>query len=216
VIAFERARGWGKVPAFFVTWATVLFVPWVFARQIVRRAGARDGILFGLVCFTTTLAAFGIDMDGGFWVTWMCTAAVYVALQTGALALIDWPGWRAPAASLRFWLLVTCYTSAVIATEIVYGPPPLFLEDLWTLVHGTKPSGWFNEMYEWGGRAVVCWTQLGLWVGALAACYAARLRRARYAATVVWPAALLVAVSLIVLYAATLQYIGTAFSELFD
>lgn len=215
VIAFERARGWRKVPAFFVTWATVLFTPWVFARQAVVRVGARDAVVFGLACFAATAGGFATDLGPEFWATWICTAAVYVGFQAVWLTLLDWPNWRRPMWTLRFWLLVTCYTSAVMATEFVHGPPPVFLEDLWTLIHGNRPSGWFDEMYEWDVDAVVWWAQLGLWLAALAFVYAARLRRARYPATVVWPAAVIVAVSLLVLYSATLTYVGTAFDELF-
>lgn len=214
-IAFERARGWRKVPAFFVTWATVLFTPWIFARQAVMRLGMADGIAFGLICFATTAGGFATGMDLDFWPTWLCTAIVYIALQTIGLALVDWPGWRRPVDTLRFWLLVGCYTSAVMTTEIVYGPPLIWVKDLWTLLHGIKPDSWADDVYEFTVNSVVWWTQMVLWLAALGACYAARLRRAYYPAALVLPATLVVVVSLLFLYAAAVQILGWNFSELF-
>jgi hypothetical protein len=215
-IAFERARGWRRIPAFFVTWATVLFTPWIFARQAVMRLGTADGIAFGLICFVTTAGGFATDMDLDFWATWLCTAIVYVALQTVGLALADWPGWRHPAQTLRFWLLVGCYTSAVMTTEIVRGPPPVFVEDLWAVLRGTEPNSWMDEVFELSVDAAVWWTQIALWLAALGACYAARLRRAHYPATLVWPAVVVVVAGVLFLYATAVQHIGSYFSELFD
>jgi hypothetical protein len=198
-IYFERVRGWRKIPGFLVTWATVLFAPWVFARQAVRRVSAVHALAFAAVCFASTSLAFLFGCDRAFLATWLTTALIYIVLQALGLSLLDPAGWRTPFATLRFWLLAGCYTSAVMITEFVQGPPYLTLSDL------TSSTA---EMYHLSTESVTSWAQLVLWVVGLLCCYVQRLRRKRSPLGIVILAGVLVALGLVVLYATTLEYIG--------
>ena len=206
-IAFERARGWRNVPAFFVTWATVLFVPWVFARQVVQRVSWRHGLIFGGACLAGTSLSYVSGMDSDFHATWLLTALAYIPLQVLWLSMLDPAAWREPLKTLRFWLLASCYTSAVMVTESVHGPPPVFAEDLWDLVTTGTAGGWFSELYSLSTRAAVCWGQMVLWLVALGCIYARRVAERR-AARYVPVRAGVVCFSLLVLYSAVLQWVG--------
>jgi hypothetical protein len=214
-IAFERARGWRKVPAFVVTWATVLFAPWIFARQIVQRASWGHALVFGALCFAGTALAYLSDLDTDFHATWLCTALIYVVFQTLWLSVLDPAVWQRPWKTLRFWVLVGCYTSAVMLTEVVFGPPPLFLTDLWDFVTTGSVDSWFDELFRPDVGALVCWAQLAVWIIGLCCIYARRIARRPNAAFIVgWT--MVVGISLLVLYAATVQGIGTPLSNIFD
>ena len=214
-IAFERARGWGKLRGFLLTWLTVLFAPWIFARQAIRRLGTRNGLLFGAVCFLLTGCAFVSDMDLNFWAAWLCTALLYVVFQVVLLSLLDWSGWRRPAETLRFWLLISCYASAVMLTEFIYGPPQLILEEIWDFVRARNRSSW-PDMFNPSIHTAVYWTQLIVWSACLGACYAARLRRKSHSPALIWSMTALMILSMILLYATTVQFVGMYFFELFD
>lgn len=214
-IAFERARGWRKIPAFVVTWATVLFAPWIFARQIVQRVGPGHGFAFGAICFVGTTLAYLSDLDIDFHATWVCTALICVVFQTLWLGVLDPAVWRRPWETLRFWVLVGCYTSAVMLTEVVLGPPPLFLTDLWDFVTTGKVDSWFDELFEPDVEALVCWIQLTLWIVGVCCVYARRLaQRKTSGLLVVWT--VVVGASLLVLYAAIVQGIGAPLYDVFD
>jgi hypothetical protein len=209
-IYFERVRGWRKVPGFFVTWATVLFAPWIFARQAVARVSTFHALLFVLTCFGGTFVAMISDAELDFMATWLTTAAIYIPLQTVLLGVLDFSGWRQPLRSLRFWLLVSCYTSAIMLTEVAYGgPPAIAFTDLGFLLAGEKPTAWFPSMYEISCLSVLGWVRLAVWLSGLACCYAVRVRRRRYALGLVIVATVLVTVLVVVLYAATFERIGS-------
>jgi len=214
-IAFERARRWRKLPAFWVTWATVLFAPWVFARQIVQRVSWRHGLVFGAICFAGTALAYINDLDADFHATWLSTALIYILFQTVWLAVLDPAVWRRPGETLRFWFLAGCYTSAVMVTEIVCGPPPLFLTELWDFVTTGRADSWFDELFEFDVDALVYWAQLFLWILALCCIYAKRVaKRPGTSLAVIWT--VVVGASLLVLYGATVQWIGARLADLFD
>ena len=214
-IAFERARRWRKIPAFAVTWATVLFAPWIFAKQIVQHVSWRHGFAFGAICFAGTALAYFSDLDGAFHATWLTTALAYVALQTMWLSVLDPAMWQRPAETLRFWLLAGCYTSAVMPTEIVYGPPPLLLEDLWDFITTRQVHSWLDDIFRFGADSAVWWAQLFLWILALCCVYARRVaQRPSTSLVVIWT--IVVGASLLVLYAAALQWIGAPLSDVFD
>jgi hypothetical protein len=198
-IFFERVHGWRKVPGFFVTWATVLFAPWVFARQWIRRVSAVHAVAFGAVCFGSTSVALLFGCERAFLATWLTTAVIYIVLQAVCLSLLDVSGWRRPFATLRLWLLVGCYTSAVMMTEFVQGPPHL---TLWDLRAST------GEMYRLSTESVTYWAQIGVWVIGLVCCYVQRLRRKHASLCLVALAAVFMASSIVALYAATIEYIG--------
>ena len=207
LIAFERARRWRKLPAFFVTWATILFAPWIFARQIVAHVDWRHALAFAGICFAGTSLAylFGLDLD--FQATWLLTALIYILLQMLWLSALSPAGWRKLRQTLRFWLLAGCYTSAVMLTEIVHGPPPLFLEELWSFITTGDPDSWMDELYQLSVSGVVHWLQLGLWLAALGCIYAKRTaERPSAPGAVVRGSA--VCLSLLILYAAVVQWIG--------
>jgi hypothetical protein len=211
-IAFERARGWRKITGFFTTWATVLFAPWIFARQIVQRVGTVHGLLFGATCFTAALVSIIFGADGEFIGAWWLTAAAYIAVQTLLLAALDIPGWRQFRASLRFWLLAGCYTSAVVLTEFVQGPPMLLFSEVWKKLRGAPRPFWLgyisDPMFSWSWHGVVWWAQLGLWSLAVACIYFARVRRGGWSRATAVPAAIGVVILVIVLYGMAVEFIG--------
>jgi len=206
-IAFERARRWRKIPAFAVTWATVLFAPWVFARQIAQRVSWRHGLVFGATCFAGTAPFYVSSRDAHFHATWLLTALLYVPLQAAWLSALDPAVWRRPAETLRFWFLAGCYTSAVMLTEIVIGPPPLWLTDLWDFLTTGHADSWLDDIFDLGVDSVVWWIQLSLWILALCCIYARRVTR-RPAPALVVARTIVVGASLLVLYAAAVQWIG--------
>ncbi|MFQ5805545.1 MAG: hypothetical protein ACE5I3_03735 [Phycisphaerae bacterium] len=205
-ITFERARGWRKLPAFLVTWATVLLAPWIFARQIVARVDWRHALPFAGACFASTSFACLFGFEADFVVPWVITAATYLGLQTLWLSLIDVRHWGRPLATLRFWALAGCYTSAVMLTEFKYGPPPVFVGDLWQLVT-TGKADWITELYELSIPSVVCWTQTALWLVGLGCIYANRVVK-RPGSLHVIVFAVVACFSLLVLYAVAVDWIG--------
>jgi hypothetical protein len=214
IIAFERARGWRQLPAFFVTWATILFAPWAFARQAVIRARGWYALVFGVLCFVPVTARYVLEWrDGEIWLVWIGTAAAYVLLQAVFLAAVDWSGWRHPLASLRFWLIMGGYTSAIVATEFVYGPVMVSETDLRRcavdLLAGRLAWSEISELlpkanYPYG----LDWVIIGIGLAGLACVYAWRLRRTGTRRTAVCVAAALIAVALFVLYAFCVEWIG--------
>ncbi len=206
-IAFERAKGWRKIPALLVTWATVLFAPWIFARQIVQRASSRHGLVFGAACFAGTSLSYLGDMDAHFQATWLLTALLYIPLQALWLSALDPAGWRNPLEAFRFWLVTGCYTSAVMLTEIVHGPPLLLLSDLWDFLTTGHADSWLGDIFDLGVDSGVWWIQLSLWILALCCIHARRVSRRPIGALVV-VGAVVVGASLLVLYATAVQWIG--------
>lgn len=208
-IAFERACGWRKLPALALTWATVVFAPWVFARQAVRRIDTQHALAFGVVCFASTLVSLPRGAKHEFLAAWLLTAAICILAQALLLGIVDVSGWRAPFRSLHFWLLIGCYTSAVMATEFIGGPPPASTGDLWNFVHD---GGWAHGgLSPWGiptAREIVWWAQIVVWLAGLVCCYWARMRRATRSKVMLLPEILIVAAALLWLYASLVEHVG--------
>jgi hypothetical protein len=214
-IYFERARGWRKVPGFFVTWATVLFAPWIFARQAVQRVRTAHALAFGAVCFGSTLLAPLFDCDRATLAAWLTTAAIYIVLQMAWLSLLDPSGWREPLATLRLWLLVGFYTSAVMTTEFVWGPPPFDVRALGVAL-SFDVERWLGEVASFRLPHVVCAVQLVLWVVGLGCCCYARLRRRRWPKLLTVSAAIAVALGTLAAYAYVFDHIGGRLYAWFD
>ena len=113
---------------------------------------------------------------------------------------------RGPDAT-REWK--TLYTSAVMLTEVIDGPPPLFLEQLWDVVRTGSSSSLGPNIFRPYIECAVHWTQLILWLACLGACYAARLRRKSHSPALIWSMTALMILSVILLYATTVQFVGT-------
>ncbi|MBI5865956.1 MAG: hypothetical protein HZB38_15920 [Planctomycetes bacterium] len=217
-IAFERAGGWARVGAFFLAWITVLAMPWVFARQAVRRCDWRWGTLFGAICFATCWlnAVPLVSKNTGSAeqiIPWTLTGAAYVILQCLVLYAFDWRNWRRPRPALLFWLAIGGYTSAIVVTEFVYAPPIVDFDSLPRLLGLVQTSSsWFSSP----SVPAVHWTQIGVWLWGLACVIYARHRSAGLS----WEtAATLTAVSIAVLYhlyIAAIWWIGNPLCELFS
>lgn len=175
-IAFEKAKGWGRFAGFARTWFAVLFLPWVFARQAAKRIELRIGLIFGAVCFLFCWISTILPDPAppNFIATWTITGAVHVLVQTLLLFGLDWPHWRKWKESLAFWLAIGGYTSAIVVTEIIYGPPLVDFSSLPDLF--TQSGGAFVRMPT---EPLVHWTQLGVWLIGLACVMYARLRAAK-------------------------------------
>lgn len=212
-IAFERSGGWRKVPALFLTALCVIFLPWVFARQIVRQVSAPHGLVFGCVCLVWTFLAVLSNADIAFLLAWISTALIYILLQTMALTAVDVANWDRLLAATRFWLLTGCYTSAIILTEICYGPPLLALSDLRDVLFGRLPNSLLRSMFELDEQSSVWWVQLLLWLFVLGCIYYRRLRSRYWLRVLVLPATLLTTIGLMILYAAVIEHIGFPLGE---
>jgi hypothetical protein len=217
-IAFERTRGWRKIPAFFVTWLTLVLRPDLFARQAVVRISARHAAAFLVACFAFVLsfAAFPYFWPKELVIIWPATALAQIVAQTAVLYAFDWPHWRRPRESLRFWLLVGGYTSAIVATQAAYGPPVILAGELFSAagrwLRGAPPS-WLviSNLLEVDLPATfVFWVQMLIWMAALAACLAARLRRAGEPFGRALPAALLAVVAVFVLASLVTEWVGAS------
>jgi hypothetical protein len=206
-IRFEQASGWDRVPAFFVTWVSVLFTPWIFAHQVVRQARVRSALLFAAACFACTPISFVfepqpelLDLAG-----WWIIAAMYLPVQTLLLALADVAHWGHFRAALRFWLIVGGYTSAVVVTE-AFGSPLVTAGDLWQLVTGQRQRIPLNaEMYTASLSAAIGWSQLALWSCGIGCCYFVRLRRRAWSGAEAYTATALLVLGLIVLHSLALE-----------
>jgi len=216
-IAFERARGWRKIPAFFLTWATVLFAPWVFARQIVQRAGVGHALIFGATCFLPVTGRYAVD--GGFgadYFAWVSAAAIYIMLQATVLTLLDPTAWRKPFPGFCFWLAVGGYTTAIVATECWHHPPLLSLpETCQALREFLAGRVSVSEILHQIRQHRLSCLLLGLWLPGPACCYVARLRKRRLPLVVLVPLTLLCVTLLLGLYALCVDPIGTALYGLY-
>lgn len=206
-IAFERARGWRKLPAFFLTAATVLLAPWVFARQMQHRASLRHAAVFFVLCFVPALARAIADRDDYFNV-WLVTAAECVlieALLLWALERLFVGTWNS---SLRRWLCAGGYTTAVVLTESLTYPPALMLSELIEWLAGPR-RGWvhISFIYEQEPARTMHALQVAGWIVPLVWVLMVRLRRAgrtRMAIALLTP---VVVVLLLLLYTLICEYV---------
>lgn len=215
-VAFERAGGWGKLVGLAVTWLTVLAAWPVFAAQVTRRGELRHAGIFALACFGATPLSLLFGAEWEFIVTWLATAAVYLVLQTLWLSLVAPTGRGGMGGNLRAWLVVGLYTSAVVPTEISNAPPIITLTGL-ARAAGLSGVGspWSRSLME-NNYADLAWAQLLVWLAGVAACVEARYRARRLPWSASLPLALLVGLTLLVLYAATIEHVGARIYELLD
>lgn len=180
-IAFERARGWRRVPAFFVTWATVLFAPWVFARQAVRCLGAVPAREFGWLCLLSPWLARALWLELPYAAGWFAAALACILGQAAWLALVDVGGTGRFLRRWYFWVLIGCYTSAVMPTEVWLGPPKLEVADLQELRYGIResPLGLLESYHATPVGTAIINAQFVLWLAGLACVYVARMRSGR-------------------------------------
>jgi hypothetical protein len=217
-IAFERARGWLKGPAFVLTWLTVLFAPWIFAGQAVRRVSVLHGLVFGIICFVPVTVRYGLEGFDPTFFAWISAAAIYVLLQAALFIGLDPHGWRQPWATFRFWLAIGGYTSAIAATEYISAAPLMSVSDVWDELRdfatGQLSIGDLYDLVD-AERGWVGWLQLALWLAGVTCCYVARSRRRRLPATLVIPLAVLCVLLLVALYAFCVDPIGTGLWSLY-
>jgi len=214
-IAFEQARSRRKVAAFIKTWATALFAPWVFARQVAARAGLRDAMIFAGVCFALTqVAPWSWEIAP----VWLTTAAGFVLLQAAWLTVLHPRGWRKLKSTYRLWLIVGCYTSAVMPTEILLGPPMLLLSESINALLG-RSNGWYTISFfdRWPRLEFFIFAvQLALWLASVTICYRRVLIVYSGRAARVNLRSVFAAVTLLVLYAASVEYLGQAIGGVLD
>lgn len=212
-IQFEKASIAFKPIGFVHTWLTVLLAPWIFARQSARLIHAGHALAFGGVCFAGTWLSLLFDNDVKTMMAWLSTAAVYLVFQTILLTLIEPHGWRRPIRTGRYWALIGGYTSAIMLTEMVRGPPLILLSDVVEFLLGR--SAVISAPFS-GTIQFYWWLQIVVWLIGLACCYFARLRRSGSDVFSAVSASLLAAGALFLLYCATVEYIGAQFYHLFN
>ena len=213
-IAFERARGSAKVVGFVQTWLAVLFVPWVFAAQAARRISARHALVFGGLCFASTLLSFlAGNSDWNVIAAWLAAATVCILLEAVWLSLWDRDLRRAPLRTYGVWLMIGCYTSAVMGTEFYYGPPLMMFTDLikWTagFVLGQESLSSFSALQSGAPSVLIPWAQLGLWLIAVLCCLVARRARQGASGLVLVLSVLINLPILFLLYAFCVEKIGS-------
>jgi hypothetical protein len=222
--AFERARGWRMLPAFFVSWLQALLAPWIFARHVVSREphNAQRAVVFGTACFLSPISAcaiHGFDADSSFIIAWTDTAMLCVLIEMFLFTLLD-PlrrrrGWRV---SMRFWFCVACYTSAVMPTEVQYGPPPLILSELLSAIRKIVVNGdadplrdLLDDVEGW-----VYSLQILAWSVAITVVYYCRRRRAGFMTFTTLVCCAVLFVGLILLYAALCEHVGMNIWDFFQ
>jgi len=204
-IAFERSQGIGRLRGFAVTWATVLFAPWVFARQICQHVSMNAGIAFGAACCIPIIVRAAMDFDFPSFGAWLATIWLHILAQAIMLAAFDpnslREGWRA----IRFWIAVGGYTTAVVVTECYEGPPFLGLNSLYEIFRapfeGRSPS--LSDRLEFAGAWWIGWITLLLWLIPVVCCYAIRLKKRGVRMLLRFLVTLLVTGALLVLYSYT-------------
>lgn len=215
-VAFERAKGWVMVPAFVLTWLTTLFAGPAFAAQVLKRGSVRHAALFAAACFAITPLSVFFGADVAFIVAWLATAAVYLALQTVWLSVVAPAGGAWRGASWRYWLIVGFYTSAVVPTEITNAPPIVTLASIADLF-GIRGLGstWTGGVMQ-NDHAELSWAQILLWLAGVAACAESRFRARRLPLAASLPLAVIVALTIFLLYAATIEHVGARIYQALD
>ncbi len=206
-LAFESATGWRRIPAFFITCFNVLVRPWVFARRVTAGYSFRHGAAFGLICFAGTLVTRATLVTGwAFFVVWWSAALACIVAQSVILATLDRQSWivsdRHWGHSFLFWLVVGGYTSAVMLTEVVYGPPELALS---SFLERDAMRSLFFEFQD--ARLFVFRLQILSWTVALTIVFVARQRGANKT-ILFWIRSLVVWLLLWCIYGAAVEYVG--------
>lgn len=212
-IHFEKASIAFKPIGFVHTCLTVMLAPWVFARQSVQFIHAGHALAFGAVCFAGTWLSLFFENGVEMMMAWLSTAMVYLVFQTILLTLIEPHGWRRPLRTGRYWALVGGYTSAIMLTEMVSGPPFIFLSDVVEFLLGRSA---FIEAPFRGTIPFYSWLQIVVWLIGLACCYFARMRRSGSDIFSAVSASLLAAGTLFLLYCATVEHVGARLTVFFD
>lgn len=215
-MAFEKTRGWRKIPALGRTWITVICFPWIFARQAVKRVSLGHALIFLGICLVLLLAQ-GPLFDvwpSDLVVIWPLTVLAQIVAQTPVLFVLDWRHTREPSASLRFWLAVSCYGSAILVTEGLYGPPIILVGELLRAVTASatgKPVGSpfrLSTLLDTDRTALVHWAQTVLWLAVLGACLAARHRSAGFSSPAARAMALAGALLVLLLASVITEWVG--------
>lgn len=201
-IAFERSRGVARVCGFVLTWATVLFAPWVFARQICARVSLAAGMVFAAVCCVPVTARSTWDLDLLSYAAWMTTIFLHILAQAALLTILDPNVRREGRRALRFWIAVGGYTTAVVVTECYEGPPfldPKGLDELiFAPLRGRTPN--FGAALDYGSNSWLGWFTLLLWLIPVIWCYVMRLKKRGVHVSIRIPMSLLAIGGLLVLY----------------
>ena len=123
---FDRWPGLWKVPAFFITTAEVMFMPWRFASRLPPNPKLGAAYLYAFICVAVGIGGFMATTGGDAmiliaFIAWFVGVCVCVALEAVVLALfLPATGCRR---QYRFWLAVALYTTCFVAFECMSGPP---------------------------------------------------------------------------------------------
>jgi hypothetical protein len=231
-IAYEKAAGRRKIGGFVITWLTVMFLPWRFAAQAVKRLRLRDAILFGLICNLAIGIRLVIEEPSlphflDWFISWTVTAWVYILAQATLLMLANPGCWRSRRRAWLWWVGVGGYTSAVMVAEALTAPPLIMLEDLVDLLRGLpseRPS--LSDILEVldgvsgigtpGWQEVAALIHMLLWLAALSCCYIQRAKAALGLHLALILGFFVIPPCITVLYAAAIEYVGQPIYLFFD
>ena len=81
-------RGFARVAGFALTWLTVLFLPWVFAAQAVRRISPGSAAAFAGVCLLGTSLSLYFGADLAVVAAWTLTCIICIVAEAPLLTLL--------------------------------------------------------------------------------------------------------------------------------
>ena len=191
-------------------------MPWIFARQAVRRLSTGWGLLFGALCFLPITVRNLIEGLDQFYPAWLSAAAIYIIAQAMLMIGMDPHGWRKPAATFVFWLGIGGYTSAVVATECISHAPLLGWSDMYSTL-AEMCAGDFSDLDQFIRPSTfhISFLQIVIWLLGLECCYVARLRKAGVSGGILILATIVCIAILLNLYAFCVAPVGTSLYELF-
>ncbi|MCA9243796.1 MAG: hypothetical protein KDA32_07590 [Phycisphaerales bacterium] len=212
-LAFERASGLPILSAFGHTWLQSLLWPAGMARSLPNSTNAR-AIAFGVICFAATLLSLLFGANIQFVAAWIATGALYVLAQAMVLTIF-FPerGQRSLTAVYGSWFRVGCYTSAIVMTEFVIGPP--LVQPSQMAIYLVAP--WLVENLSSGfARVFGQWLMLVVWLISLAFVIAERAAPRQRRSTRLWIGFAIAFLGLSHLYAVFVAHVGTTIYNWLD
>lgn len=174
---FDRWPGLWKVPAFFITTAEVMFMPWRFASRLPPNPKLGAAYLYAFVCVAVGIGGYYAttgNVEIGLLVGWFVGVWVCVELEAVVLALfLPATGCRR---RYRFWRVAAMYTTCFLAFQCLSGPPVFWGPDIFpgafmnNLGHQGHPVPFgspFPSVFPWSGylvRLLFYWWWAVLWI----------------------------------------------------
>lgn len=160
---WERSS-WLALPlALITTTLEVMLMPWIFARQIGSQHRVWPAVGFAITCMAIAMVIVPLIQGEETQLSvWLPCVIVHIVLQTFLFALVLRP--QRIRHPIRFWFVISAYTTYPVLFEMFSGPPYITLEqtNIWPLVFLYQTSG------AWGNSPdVTASTMYYLWLAGL-------------------------------------------------